>query len=111
MRNPGRSVWVRGQRRIPPGARQRPPCSWSGGWTGFDRVAQPSGAVAPELRIQLADARRAGDVDLGEPVAHPVQAAEAPPPPAPPRAALGGENGRASAEEREVPEVWMPVGA
>src|SRR3546814_7018400 len=66
MRHPCRSVLIRGQRRIPPGARQRPPWSWSGGWAGFDRVEQHPGDVEPELRIQLADARRGGEVDLGE---------------------------------------------
>src|SRR3546814_20525403 len=66
MRHPCRSVLIRGQRRIPPGARQRPPWSWSGGWAGFDRVEQHPGDVEPELRIPLADARRAGDVYPGE---------------------------------------------
>src|SRR3546814_5153490 len=91
MRHPGRSVLIRGQRRIPPGARQRPPWSWSGGWAGFDRVEQHPGDVEPELRILLADARRAGDVDLGEVVADHVQADEAHPAPAHPRAHLSSE--------------------
>src|SRR3546814_848865 len=42
-RHPCRSVLIRGQRRIPPGARKRAPLSWSGGWAGFDRVEQHPG--------------------------------------------------------------------
>src|SRR3546814_4631754 len=101
MRHPCRSVLIRGQRRIPPGARQRPPWSWSGGWAGFDRVEQHPGDVEPELRIQLADARRAGDVDLGEVVADHVQGGEAHPAVAQPRADLGGAPTGALAQERK----------
>src|SRR5690606_41103550 len=57
----------------------------------LDRIEQLAGDIQAELRVQLADAGRAGDVDLGQPVADHVQADETHAAFTHPRADLGGD--------------------
>src|SRR3546814_13078943 len=83
---------IRGEKPRSPGSRPRSDRSWRCRRAGFDRVEKHAGDIQPELRIQLADARRAGDVDLGEVVADHVQADEAPTELAHPRADLDRES-------------------
>src|SRR5690606_23280248 len=52
------------------------PSSCSVRGAAFDGIEQQAGDVDAELRVELADAGRAGDVDLGEPVADDVEAHE-----------------------------------
>src|SRR3546814_3782127 len=76
---------IRGEKPRSPGSRPRSDRSWRCRRAGFDRVEKHAGDIQPELRIQLADARRAGDVALGAVVADHVQAHEATTEPAHPR--------------------------
>src|SRR3546814_14668979 len=87
---------IRGEKPRSPGSRPRSDRSWRCRRAGFDRVEKHAGDIQPELRIQLADARRAGDVDLGEVVADHVQAHE--------------EIGRASWRERVGHYLKIRVG-
>src|SRR5690606_10686337 len=64
----------------------------------LDGVEQQAGDVEAELRVEFADAGRAGDVDLGQPVADHVQADEAHAAPDHFRAHLGGDPAVALAE-------------
>ena len=61
------------------------------GQARFDRVEQQAGDVEAVLRIEFADAGRAGDVDLGQVVADHVQADEQHAAPLHLRADLGGD--------------------
>src|SRR3546814_12354794 len=81
---------IRGEKPRSPGSRPRSDRSWRCRRAGFDRVEKHAGDTQPELRIQLADARRAGDVDLGEVASDHAQADEAHPPLPHPRAHLAG---------------------
>src|SRR5690606_35665758 len=57
--------------------RPRPASGVGAGRAALDGVEQQAGDVEAVLRVELADAGRAGDVDLGQPVADHVQADEA----------------------------------
>jgi hypothetical protein len=71
----------------------------------FDCVEQHAGDVQPELRVQLADAGRAGDVDLGQPVADHVQSHEQHAAALHLRADLGGDPAVALAERAALADA------